>query len=726
MINIFDSTFDKSTGKKIAVDEFLEGVKSGRWEIYSKQIKSALTAEQKQKTKRKTPAVTISGCFSDRRSIQSLEEHSGFICIDIDNVSEIEEVFDTLKKSEYTYSLFRSISGKGLAWIVKIDPNQHQRAFEGLSAYVFNLAGYPIDQSCKDVSRLRFVSFDPQLFKNEKSKVFKQYLKKESKKEYAERVNTAYYHTEERFEKLVYSIKSDITGDYQRWLKIGFAIASKYGDQGLDYFLYVSSFSASFNRNKAIRQYNYCCSGKNSGIGIGTFYYYAKQSGYEVFNNLEKEVIKQAVKSKRAGINKEAAQRILKDHKNIKLEEEEKKLLEQVYEEPAHFESYEAARDKSAELDINELEAFIEANWSIKRNVITYFYELDGERMDPEDWNSIYITCKKAFPKASKELVLSLLKSNFTRKYNPITDYLNSLKWDGVDRVSSLADSLNSCTGDLKFQQKMLGHWLLGMMQNLYSEEACPLVLVLTGKQRTGKTHFFRNLLPKRLKGYFGGSQLDRGKDDELLMTQKMLILDDEFSGKSKADAKLMKRLSSTDYFDVRPPYGGENIRLKRVAMLCGTCNETEILNDATGNRRFIVLEVNDQMDWESYNRVDKEQLLAQLKSWWEAGIKADLNAESVEELEDNTLKRYSEASLEEELITKYCKPPTDSEIDEMTNSDVKVFIEKITNQRLNTRRLGLELKKLGYKQKIVRNNGAVRRVYLVGKKPLYDDDRRF
>ena len=152
--------------------------------------------------------------------------------------------------------MFKSISGKGLAWIVKIDPNKHAQAFESLSALVFNLTGYPCDPACKDETRLRFVSFDPDTFINSESKIFKQYLKSEGKREYAKRKNFPDF---DRFDKVLDKINCDITGDYQSWLRIGFAIASKYGESGENAFIQVSSFSHKFDEKKARRQYKYCC-----------------------------------------------------------------------------------------------------------------------------------------------------------------------------------------------------------------------------------------------------------------------------------------------------------------------------------------------------------------------------------------------------------------------------------------------------------------------------------
>jgi L-ascorbate metabolism protein UlaG (beta-lactamase superfamily) len=66
----------------------------------------------------------------------------------------------------------------------------------------------------------------------------------------------------------------------------------------------------------------------------------------------------------------------------------------------------------------------------------------------------------------------------------------------------------------------MLTKWLLGIIEPVYINEPNILMLVLAGKKKgTGKSWFFRNLLPKPLKNYFAVSQLDQGKDDYILLT---------------------------------------------------------------------------------------------------------------------------------------------------------------------------------------------------------------
>jgi predicted P-loop ATPase len=161
-----------------------------------------------------------------------------------------------------------------------------------------------------------------------------------------------------------------------------------------------------------------------------------------------------------------------------------------------------------------------------------------------------------------------------------------------------------------------------------------------------------------------------------------------------------MKRMLSSDTFTLREPYGRKNVTLKRIATLCGTCNETEILNDATGNRRIIVIEATGQFNFDLYNSVDKDQLFAQLKEMYMAGARGGLTSDEIEMLEEHTANRYGEVSIEAEMLLHlFEEPHYVADHDFKTTSVIKDHIENFSKQKIDKRRLGIELRKMGYKR---------------------------
>ena len=202
-------------------------------------------------------------------------------------------------------------------------------------------------------------------------------------------------------------------------------------------------------------------------------------------------------------------------------------------------------------------------------------------------------------------------------------------------------------------------------------------------------------MLPNYLKKYYAESKLDAGKDDDLLMCQKLIVMDDEMGGKSKQDEKRFKELTSKAVFSLRAPYGKGNEDFKRLAVLCGTSNDPEIINDPTGNTRILPIEVL-SIDHELYNSIDKDELFMEAYRAYESGEVWQLTSGEITEL--NTVGQDFESSaIERELIMKFFGKPYSGGFSEwLTTSEIKDIIETNTKQKIiGTKRLGAELRKI-------------------------------
>ena len=692
-VSVYPKITDAKNNTDVFIEEVLLGIREGKWQDVCLPVMKESDKTTRQNLKKRVPYFTAAGTFKERNN-KGLNEPSGLIAIDFDDVDNLEMYINLIKADEYTFACFKSISHTGFCALVKIDSAKYSESFEGLSAYYFTLLKIPIDPACKDISRPRYVSFDPDCYQNPKSKIFKDIPKKEPKAQTYQRTQVNYLHTDDKFNRVMQKINTDITGDYNQWIRIGFAIASQYSDSGLDYFHHISKFSASYVPLITDKQYKFCCRGK-AGVTISTFYYYCKQAGIEISDKTEDFTAKIAHYAKTGGRNKESAKKVL-EMQGITPNET---IIDAVFESDNYKPPIQDG-DKGDKLNIDDVEIWLNTNYSIKKNSITRFYEMENKPIETEDFNSIFIAAKKQFDKLSRDIFDCIIFSNFTPIYNPIMNYLNSLHWDEVDRLKQLTESITSDTGTFDYRRILLQSWLLGIIETIYLEEANILQLILAGKQNTGKSIFFKKLLPTPLKSYFGLSQLDKGKDDELLMCQKLLILDDEYSGKSKLDAKLIKRLLSAPSFDLREPYGKKNVTLKRIATLCATSNETELLNDSTGNRRNIIFEVTGKFSYDLYNSIDKEQLFAQIVAFHKLGYKSELTDAMIDEIDKYTGAKHSEASIEAETIMMcFETPDIATDYDFYTTTEIKNTIESGTVQKLSAKKLGMELKRLGYRR---------------------------
>src|SRR5665213_455752 len=119
------------------------------------------------------PGVQWSGQFSTRRADVPLEKklirYSCILCADIDDIQDrIAEIRAILSRCPFVFAIFLSPTGTGLKVLFRVPPDvaMHKRSFEAVRQLVLKLSGCEIDKACKDVTRLCFVSYDPELYLN--------------------------------------------------------------------------------------------------------------------------------------------------------------------------------------------------------------------------------------------------------------------------------------------------------------------------------------------------------------------------------------------------------------------------------------------------------------------------------------------------------------------------------------------------------------------------------
>jgi len=133
--------------------------------------------EKRKELKRKLPCFSVSGIFQGGHKRENLVTPSNFICIDIDSQdnTHIRNFTDLKKLAEaIPWVAFCGLScgGKGFFLVIPYtDASKHELYFAFIEK-LFSLFGVVIDKACKDISRLRFVSYDDKPYINEDAKPF--------------------------------------------------------------------------------------------------------------------------------------------------------------------------------------------------------------------------------------------------------------------------------------------------------------------------------------------------------------------------------------------------------------------------------------------------------------------------------------------------------------------------------------------------------------------------
>ena len=126
--------------------------------------------------KKQLLAFTPSAVFSEKRQMPFLEMYSGFVHLDFDKLKpeQLQTAFAIISKISYTSLCFISPSGNGLKVFVEVSTEleHHDIAYLQVQKYYEDATGLKADPSCKDVTRLCFMSHDPNAYRTIQNEKF--------------------------------------------------------------------------------------------------------------------------------------------------------------------------------------------------------------------------------------------------------------------------------------------------------------------------------------------------------------------------------------------------------------------------------------------------------------------------------------------------------------------------------------------------------------------------
>jgi hypothetical protein len=177
-ITVFRNIFDTTDPLHMDVLEILKRIKDGNSKDIVEKIRNESDKDAKGDIKKRLPSICFSGRFSERKA-SSLLEHSGLICLDIDDLKkkQLQEIKDAICEDDHVFACFISPSGVGLKIILKIHPDkaEHKSQFLALEHHfnqVLSKFGACVDKSGKDVGRVCYESFDPEIYFNQDSEIW--------------------------------------------------------------------------------------------------------------------------------------------------------------------------------------------------------------------------------------------------------------------------------------------------------------------------------------------------------------------------------------------------------------------------------------------------------------------------------------------------------------------------------------------------------------------------
>lgn len=228
--------------------------------------------------------------------------------------------------------------------------------------------------------------------------------------------------------------------------------------------------------------------------------------------------------------------------------------------------------------------------------------------------------------KIDDALALSLERNH----YHPVRNYLDSLVWDGRQRINDLlADFFGAPRNE--YSSAAMRKMLAAAVARIYEPGTkFDLVLTLVGPQGTGKSTFIKRLGREWFSDTFLTVQ---GKEALEQIQGAWLIEIAELSGFRKAEVESVKHFISKQVDTFRAAYARTAETYPRQCVFFGTTNNKDFLRDPSGNRRFMPIDIHPDMVtrdvFDELTPSEVDQIWAEAVILYRAGEQLYLNGEA-------------------------------------------------------------------------------------------------
>ncbi|WMX16540.1 VapE domain-containing protein [Aureispira sp. CCB-E] len=663
----------------------------------------AWTTDKKTKEKRPIPPTK-----------RHLIEYNGIVVLDYDDLEifTLLALIDKVKNCKFTFACFYSPSGNGYKVLVRTtnkDPQQHANAFKAVRSYFFELTGVEDDKSSSNFNRLCFVSVDSTLLFNEDSTLFEfqptlfEKPKKEAPTPSIPVNNVDYDCITKAINKIEKNGFSFVNGQRHEYRK-QFAIECvKYGvtKEECLYFVENNLVTVDTNLKQAESVVHWAFENIKE---VGIYATWAEDNG-------KTEAIKP--KDKKEDYVPELYQASKAEEFKISIPElsadEILELDSKIQDSIAYQRIVEQTLDKFFDFRINILK---------KREEYRLKEWKEFKEMDKLEYNSISRALKLHGVKCTPAVLESVILSHFSKQVHPLKEKFegwgNHLGEDKTDYIAQVAKLVKTDAPKDLFLN-VFKKWIVASVANVFVEGHCTNhhCIILCGDQGTNKTTFFTSLFSPE---YVFTGHIDlKNKDSMILLTDTFLVvLDEQFSVLNKeAEWEALKSAVTMPRIKARWHYAKSSKLAPRIANFCGTANRIEILQDDTGNRRFVPFQLTEPININELKKIDIRKMWAQAyklfkENWFYLPTVKEKN--QIDKYQQGFKKLANEHYLIMDMFEPYTKKDSDLEL--LSSTEIWKQLEKDYNlsKDVTVSKIGRAMHFLGFQQKTVTRESDKRR----------------
>jgi predicted P-loop ATPase len=323
--------------------------------------------------------------------------------------------------------------------------------------------------------------------------------------------------------------------------------------------------------------------------------------------------------------------------------------------------------------------------------------------------------------KPSIPLLYDLIDTDiYSWRYHPVEEYYKSLKWDGKDHITALANTvtvesrkLPTNGGDTAQAWHLLfRRWLISCVACNLGRNANQVCLVFIGGQGLYKTTWLQRLSPPALSNYAFCGNINPSLTDNftanLAAEKTMVIIDDQLKELFYRDYNGIKSLISCTFINNRKAFRRDEKKRPRICNFSATVNDEKIFMDVQ-NRRYLTFKIKSiEKDYITGKKpVNIDQVWAQALHYLNKGDQYyfDKVDEAIIQEMNHT---FTQVTAEEEWFSRMYEPCDDTHIEAvpMMFSEMLSDMSKASNLKLSSYRLSAVLDRLKIKNKSTRLKG--------------------
>lgn len=288
--------------------------------------------------------------------------------------------------------------------------------------------------------------------------------------------------------------------------------------------------------------------------------------------------------------------------------------------------------------------------------------EIDIKKWDDTDEAKSRNYIESTYGMYSKEKHSDALRMLFDeRKYNPIIDIIENVKWDGVERCEQFLTNWAKCE-DSPYSREVSRLIFAGGIHRLYhpGTKFDDVPILIGTRQGEGKSSLVRFLAIN--DNYYGEVTQMEGQQAIEQLQGKWICEISELLALTKTKEQEAAKAYITRAFDkYRKPWDKNTVDLPRRCTFIGTSNNANPLTDKSGNRRYYPIEVHSS----GYEIFDHEAEIREyvLQCW----------AEAKEKLKNGKMPNYAS----KELVAEYRRRQDSAMQDDWRVGAIEDFIEK-------------------------------------------------